>query len=149
MPIPTYRPRRLANTFLPVVVMMAAAFSSCMTPWAKHATERRERTYQSVLRAYKDDLKFGTSRTEVEAYLKSKNAGIEHTCSPGCSDDPAATAMPDYVLLGKGSPPWYCSAELVFLDLQFDSVEPQQKGVSSASDKLKSITIRRALRDCM
>jgi len=130
-------------------VLTCVASVSCVTPWAKHAAARRERTYHTEIQQYKDELKLGSTRTQVEDYLKTKSAAILHTCSPGCDDDPEATAAPDYVLVGKGLAPLYCSAELVFIDFEFEAVDRHEKGSLRGSDKLKSINIRRAWHDCL
>ena len=136
-----------------VAVLVVAGCAAVVAQKPISTTTRKlpakDEAYASALKAYKDELRLGTTRAEVDTYLKTKNVAVENTCSPGCSDNPRATAAPVYVLIGKGKPPWYCSAELVFLDLEFDAVPPRQGRSSLASDKLKSISIRRAWRDCM
>jgi hypothetical protein len=146
-----FRPTCWVNRILvsSIVLTCVASLACITTPWAKHAAARRERTYNTVLQEYKDELKLGSTRTQVEDYLKTKSAAILHTCSPGCDDDPKATAAPDYALLGKGDGPWYCSAELVFVDFEFEAVNSGENGSLLPSDKLKSINIRRAWRDCL
>jgi hypothetical protein len=116
----------------------------------------RETAYQAVLTQDKQALRLGTSRQEVEDYLRMKNAHFIQMC---CAESPPPSdeVWDDLVLIGYERTPWYdpawfifCNADFVNVAFQFTSYGPTGpfNRKSRPLDKLKAITIYRQHTGC-
>ena len=81
--------------------------------------------YRPALKEYSDALKPGTTRREVESYLRSRNLKFSQMCCNGVP--PGADALPDQVMIGIEKAPW-CSQLSIYVDLEFAETEPRGSG---------------------
>ena len=116
--------------------------------WKEQAREARERTYQSTLGVYSNDLKPGLTRKNVEAYLRERRLDFERMCCVGRSSYYA-----DLVKIGEEAASWYCSDEYVYMAFEFAAVKPHTilsgSYLGLDSDVLRHIEIYRFSADCL
>jgi len=100
---------------------------------------KREKVYQSTLQSYRQILKPGMTRNEVEEYLRSKEIEFLRL-----RDDDISKIGEDDSLI------WFCGRPDVFLHFQFiasPQQEPQMGG--DGGDKLNEIEIIRKGSGCI
>ena len=95
--------------------------------------KRNDEQYQTTLKQFRTTLKPGTSRGQVEEYLRQRGMPFERTCcKPGIFSDRAR--------IGKRPSKFVCSDENIYLEFKFNN-DPQQAAVARGSDVLKKIDI--------
>jgi hypothetical protein len=106
----------------------------------------REIGYQRTLDSYLHSVRIGSSRKQVEDFLKSRNVSfgqIYAVEAPSTADD-------DIVQVGtEESPFWYCGRFEIFVAFEFDAVETHAPYDHLPSDKLKKIIRWGRLNDCL
>jgi hypothetical protein len=125
------------------VLLVLFTVGSCDAK-AQSAKEKREAAYQAKLQSYSDVLKPGTTRENVEDYLRAKGVAFGQLC---CIDERSASA--DLVKIGKEKRPWYCEENNAYVAFQFAAVEPHKGWEAYDSDTLKSITIYHKFEGCL
>jgi hypothetical protein len=100
---------------------------------------KREQVYQSILQSYRQVLKPGMKRKEVEEYLRSKDVEFLRL-----QDDDISKIGEDDSLI------WFCGRPDVFLQFQF-TTSPQQEPPmgGDGGDKLNEIEIVRKGSGCI
>ena len=112
------------------------------------AQKKREAAYESSLRSYRQELKPGMTRKEVEGYLKAKNTPLMRMC---CVDSGGnRSSLDDLTRIGQEDAPWFCSENNVYIAFQFSEYE-RHDGMPSANDldTLKTVSIYRWLEGCL
>jgi hypothetical protein len=99
----------------------------------------REATYRSALQAYSQKLRLGTTRKEVENYLRAAGASF--------IDEGDAHA--DLVKVGREDTPWYCDEHDVYVAFEFVPTEPHPLLRAYDTDALKVIRISRQQMGCL
>jgi hypothetical protein len=80
-----------------------------------HAAAKREKAYQAILGSYRQALKSGTTRREVERYLRSQGAEFSRVQNYDLSQIGVDSALV-----------WFCGPPSVFL--QFEFTAPPRSG---------------------
>lgn len=116
----------------------------------RQAAADREANYQRELVSYKDALKPGVSRKEVEQYLKDR--GAQYSWIWGMQNN--ATTSNDILKIGQEkSPHWYCSWEDVDIAFEFEATgtpsDPLHHAAGLPNDRLKDIILWRQLQNCL
>jgi hypothetical protein len=113
----------------------------------KRAERKREAGYQMAVRSYRQALKIGTTRKEVEDYLRARNIEFNQMC---CVEE-KKRALDDLTKIGEEAAPWFCSEHYVFVAFQFADDQPRPDKIFSAEDldTLKSITVFHQLGGCL
>lgn len=91
-----------------------------------------DRQFLVTLRSYRSALKAGTSRAEVEDYLRQKGMSYARSC---CERG----VFSDRSKIGELPPPWTCRNWNVYLDFQFESAE--HADVAGGADRLTKIDL--------
>ena len=119
---------------------------------AERARRKREFEYAKALQLFSTSLKTGTTRKQVEDYLKDKNISFSQTCclsvkqfTPGVYDN----AYDDLVKVGEDEAPWFCSQYNVYVAFQFLGSVKNGLPSSEGSDKLKDVTLFRRGEGCL
>ncbi len=121
------------------VVFLAIIAAICaLVPVVRFA--RREAQYTRSLNAFSDVLKPGVRRSEVEAYLRSRNFYFSQMC---CSGE-KLNAMDDLVEVGHEKAGLICIERSVYVAFQFAAVEPNEQWVAD-SDRLVRTTLFRSV----
>ena len=128
-------------------ILIGVAFASASGACAESAqlVQRREAGYQVQLAAYTAALKPGTTRTEVEAYLRTNGKEFHQTCCMGKWKN----AYDDLTKIGQERHPWYCSAHTVYIGFEFVSGGSHEFPEAHDSDTLKGIQIYHRLEGCL
>ena len=100
----------------------------------RRAARARQIVYQEAVNEYAVALKLGTSRSEVESYLHSRDRKFERSSRLSNSASGAA----DLVKIGAERPPWFCSRLDFFAAFKF-----------SWTDKLQDVVLYSELVDCL
>ena len=106
--------KKIAALFI-VTVLVAVSFV-----WLRATLRERKRqdAYQAVVAMYSRDLSPGTTRDNVELYLRA------HGAKPETDQQPNSTNAHDIMVrLGEQPPPWFCNRVIVFLRLEFDNTD--------------------------
>jgi hypothetical protein len=85
--------------------------------------------YQAALTKFTQALKPGTTRKQVEDYLRAQNLMFHRTC---CSNDRHVFATE--VRVGQEDRPWYCSEWNVYVRFEFNTTEPDRYPIREPSD---------------
>jgi hypothetical protein len=108
-----------------VVTVVAAVAIGLHHVLGKRAERKREIAYQSVLRSYSERFGRGTTRRDVEDYLRARNIGFQHMC---CVDHKLSKSVwDDLTKIRQESAPWFCSENNVYVAFQFSG--PERNGV--------------------
>lgn len=121
---------------------MASASRTC----GQSAKQRREALYQSALQSYSEVLAPGTTRKNVEDYLRAKGVSFFQEGGAVSTDD---GAFADLAKIAKEKHPWYCSEYAVYLAFHYTAVPLPGHSRASETDTLKSITIYHQLEACL
>ena len=112
------------------------------------AEQKREIAYQSALRPYSERFRPGTTRKEVEEYLRARNIGFRQMC---CVDYKSHKSVwDDLTKISQEGAPWFCSENNVYVAFEFTG--PKRNGVewsADPSDALKAISIYHWLEGCL
>ncbi len=117
--------------------------------WKKQAREKREIGYQSALRSYSQVLKPGTTRKEVEDYLRTKNTQFSQMC---CVDprEFRKGVWDDLTKVGEEDAPWYCSSDSVYIAFQFTGKRREDAmWQGDPADTLRNIRVYHQLETCL
>ena len=129
-----------------VVLALAASIWGVISAKQKAKQKaKREAHYQVLFDKYSNALKPGLTRTEVEAYFKSRNIHFTQMCCVEKSRD----AWADLVRVGAESAPWFCSEYNVNIAFEFRSTEPHRLWEGRDNDVLESVRIFRQLGGCL
>lgn len=118
----------------------------------KRAAQKREAAYQLALSEYQRVLRPGVTRTEVEGYLRSKNADFSHMCCVEPNDSAKRHTWDDLVKIGEEEHPWFCSEHFVYVAFRFADHVQGENGHSvkdDDSDTLKTVSIFHQLEGCL
>ena len=108
--------------------------------------EVRDRSFRSALKKYSSELKLGSSRKEVEDYLRKHGVVFERCCMT--FDE--RSAFTDLVTIGRENTPWYCDEHLVYVALDFAATElPHFLETAHDSDVLKEVKLSRQAAGCL
>jgi hypothetical protein len=107
---------------------------------------RRDAGYQAQLAAYSAALKPGTTRKDVEDYLRSKGRDFQQMC---CMNRPPKNAYDDLTTIGREPHAWYCSAHNVYVGFEFVSSGSHEFPEAHDSDTMKSVQIYHWLEGCL
>jgi hypothetical protein len=108
--------------------------------------EIRELSFQSALKKYSRELRRGSSRREVEGYLRKHGVAFERCCMT--FDERGA--FTDLVTIGREYTPWYCDEHLVYIALEFTATEfPHFLETAYDSDALKEVKLSRQAVGCL
>ena len=134
-----HRPESALALFIMAVVLGTLVFVGIRHFGKVREAAKREKVYQSILQSYRQILKPGMTRREVEDYLRSKN--IDFLRFQG--DDISKIGEDDSLI-------WFCGRPDVFLQFQFTASpqqEPQMGG--NGVGKLNEIEIIRKGSGCI
>jgi hypothetical protein len=101
---------------------------------------RSEAQYHRRLNEFSMALKPGMKRSEVEAYLRSRNIEFSQMCCSGAK----LNAMDDLVEVGHKNAGLICIERSVFVAFQFEGLERNEKWVDD-SDQLVNIDLFRSV----
>ena len=99
--------RWLLLSIIAVVIVVASA-TAVRSYLRSVAQKKREATYQSALRQYSQELSLGLRRTEVERYLRARNANFLRISTAFGGRHEVQNA--DILKIGEEPAPWFCSA---------------------------------------
>jgi hypothetical protein len=99
-----------------ILGIMAALvlLASCAVRTPEQETAHDDRQYRKVLDSYWRDLKPGTSREEVQDYLRSRNTTFSYATGK------TPYAFEDEVYLREEVRPWLCGSAYVLIVFVFD-----------------------------
>jgi hypothetical protein len=129
---------------LTVVFFAATGAAACI-----HSAEqarRREAAYQAKLASFSKALKSGTTRKDVEGYLRENGYEFRRMC---CMNHSGKNAWDDLTQIGKEPHPWYCSEHSVHIGFEFVSDGSHQFPEAHDSDTLKGIQIYHSFDGCL
>jgi hypothetical protein len=112
----------------------------------KRAERKRQAEYEAVLKEYSGALKSGTSRREVESYLRLRGRSFRQMCCVRVRRN----AYADFVAIGVEKAPWYCNKYNIYVAFEFETTEPH--GISPDardSDRLESTALFPWLEECL
>lgn len=132
----------------PLVAILVAALIATLPGCAlrRQAKLKRENAYQAAVESYSNVLKPGTTRKEVEDYLKAKNVQFSQM---GWVEKEDRTAYSDLIYIAKEHAPWYCEKHNVYVAFSFKAVEVHKPWEARDSDILKEITVFHWLLGCL
>lgn len=125
--------------------MLAICLFAIRAELSKRAEQKRYADYARATKAYSDALKPGTTRGQVENFLKLRNLDFRRMCCIGPHDNAPA----DLVRIGKERPPWYCSESNVYVALRFVASAPHTGPETHDDDKLLTVTLYPWLEECL
>ena len=135
-------------TLLALLAVLSTVVVGIRYKSKEKAQKEREAAYESSLHSYRQELKPGMTRKEVERYLKAKNAPLIQMC---CVDSAGnRSAFDDLTRIGQEDAPWFCSENNVYIAFQFSKYD-QHDGMPSPNDldTLKTVSIYRWLERCL
>jgi hypothetical protein len=123
-----------AKLSITIAVLTLLAIGIFITREIAHAAvQKREAGFQNIAAMYSRDLKAGTNRDEIEQYVRT------HSAKPESDQQPLAADSNNFLVrLGERLSPWYCSREVVYLDIEFD-----------AADKYRGTSLKPEFQDCL
>jgi hypothetical protein len=112
--------------------------------------KKREVVYQATSQSYQQVLKPGTTRKQVENYLRARNQTFTQSCCVGTKGFPKHS-WDDLAKIGAEDAPWFCSENAIYVAFQFaDSPLPHtEMWRADDLDTLKSVAIYRRLENCL
>lgn len=109
-------------------------------------SEVRGRSFHSALKKYSRELTRGSSRREVEEYLRRQGIAFERCCMT--FDE--GSAFTDLVTIGREDTPWYCDEHLVYIAFEFAATEsPHFLDRAYDSDALREVKLSRQDAGCL
>ena len=112
----------------------------------RNVTEQQKAFYQATLRSYQEALPPGTTRKDVEAYLRRKNIPFRRIC---CMLQSHETTYADEVKIGEENTVLFCEANIVYVGFQFVAAGSPQPFAAHESDTLVSIQITQRGEGCL
>jgi hypothetical protein len=110
------------------------------------ASKERQTLYTAALKDYSDALVTGTSRREVEAYLRQRH----HPYRQMCCVANHRSAYADLVKVGQEKAPWFCNQSNIYVAFEFDAIEPHGPTADARdSDKLLGTKLFPWLEQCL
>jgi len=129
-----------------VVVVAIVAGIGIKGIFDARASKERQALYTGALKNYSDALVPGTSRREVEAYLRQRH----HSYRQMCCVANQRSAYADLVKVGQEKAPWFCSQSNIYVAFEFDATEPHgPRADARDSDKLLSTKLFSWLEQCL
>ena len=108
--------------------------------------EIRNRAFQSALKKYSRELKRGSSRKEVEEYLRRQGVAFERCCMTFGE----RSAFTDLVTIGREDTPWYCDEHRVYIAIEFVAAEfPHFLSTPYDSDVVTEVKLSRQQAGCL
>jgi hypothetical protein len=131
-----------------LLILVAVALSAFAIESAlgRRATQRRQASYDALLREYSTALRPGAQRREVEAMLTSRGRSFQQMC---CLLNENRNALEDIVKIGSEPKPWYCSENDMYLVFGFDSMPDPQFPKAHPDDGLRRIALSPWLGGCL
>jgi hypothetical protein len=131
-----------------VFVTIAVSVLGIRYALKKNAKRNREASYQVALASYRQPLRPGMTRKEVEDYLRAKNIPFSQMC---CVEDFSKHSWDDLTKIGAEDTPWFCGEYNVYVAFQFTDHKEQHERWWRGNnlDTLKSITIYNKLENCL
>ena len=119
----------------------------------RHKAAEREASYQTVLAKYTGELKPGTSREQVERYLRTNGKGFKQMCCvanfKGEYVSLHGSGYDDLVRIAEESAPFFCSENNVYIAFEFNPKSKDELSDTNGSDILKRISVFHQLERCM
>jgi hypothetical protein len=117
-----------------LILAISVAVSAVLSYWyTRHVEGQHRAGYQATLAAYRAALAPGTSREQVESFLRSKGVPYRRTCcAPG--------VFSDLTKIGQEPPNLVCREWGVYLEFKFDN-ETTHAPTATPTDGLTSIDI--------
>jgi len=114
--------RLRTKLFIPFAALILVILGITLTRSREHtAKQKREAAYNAITAMYSRDLNPGITRAEVRQYIYA------HGATPEYDSEPDPHSWNDILVrLGDEPPPWYCSRQVSYLQLRFDSNERYQ-----------------------
>ena len=126
------------------VLILALAALILSPACAQSRKEKREAGYQAALHSYSEIVKVGATRKEVEELLKSKNTSFGRWC---CIEK--GTTFSDLIQIGKEKHPWFCEAHIVYIAIEFVTIDPNAPTKMNESDVVQKVAIWHHLEGCL
>ena len=107
--------------------------------------------YQAALHFYSQAILPGTSRKEVETYLRENKLAFRQTCCVDMKEFKKGS-LDDLVQIGEEDAPWFCNSLIVYIGFQFTgpgNFDVMKGFRSDDSDKLKAVTLCRQYDKCL
>jgi len=126
--------------------LLALALTSLPLPsaCAQSRKQKREDGYRAALHSYAEIVRVGATRKEVEELLKSRNTSFGHLC---CVEK--GTTFSDLIQIGKEKHPWFCEAHIVYIAIEFVTIDPNAPTKMNESDVVQKVTIWHHLEGCL
>jgi type II secretory pathway pseudopilin PulG len=107
--------------------------------------QEREAAFQQALQSYAARFKRGTTRREIEAYLRESGTPFSHLCCMGMNH----SAWDTLVKIGEEKPARFCSEQYVYIGFEFVSDRPGVMPEAEGSDTLTSVRLFRPSTGCL
>jgi hypothetical protein len=129
-----------------ILGLLAIALTTVSSPPAcgQSSKQKREAGYQTALQAYSEFVKIGATRREVEEALRSKNTPYIRLC---CVEQ--GTTFADLIEIAKEKHPWYCSAHMVYIAIQYVAIDSNVPNTVRETDVVQKVTIWHHLEGCL
>jgi predicted outer membrane lipoprotein len=130
------------------LVLLSLLLAACAAAiveylWEQHTERRQEAIYQAALRSYSAAIRPGSTRRDIETYLRLRAKPFHRQAIEEHS------AYADLTKIGEGNHPWYCKRKSIYVAFQFNAVENRPDSTrQSPSDTLKQITLFSQLEGC-
>jgi hypothetical protein len=98
--------------------------------WDWHIRKEQEDAYQAVLRSYSNHFKSGSTRKDVEGYLRARSVTFQQR-----------SAESDLFLVGKGTHDWVCSEKYDYLVFHFAPAKQGEAWKAQDEDILTRIDL--------
>ena len=113
--------------------------------WGQKA---REASYESILLGYTTDVRLGSTRAEVEGYLRSKNIPFIESYSSGWGYDQYRVLSPS-VLIYKERAFFPCSEKMTHINFEFVAPTLHDVSVGLDTDVLSKISLSTDYGGCL
>ena len=113
------------------IVLALASIHSFMR--AKQKEQQRQNSYQAKVEFYRSLLKPGTTREQVETYLRKTGAPFQRSC---CE----ANIFSDRTRIGHEAPGWVCRSWDVYVEFKFSTLGGNGQA-AAPDDKLEKVDL--------
>jgi hypothetical protein len=109
------------------------------------AAKAREASYEQALHPYVARFKRGTTRGEIEGYLREQGVKFSHSCCMGVSHD----AWDTLIKVGEEEPIRFCSEQYVFIGFEFVSKRARKVWDAQDTDTLTVVRLYKEHSGCL
>ena len=134
-----------------LLLAMLAVAAGLQHELEARAQRKRQAGYELALRSYQQVLKPGMTRKEVEGYIRARNAQLQQTCCVDPKETGVRSSWDDLVKIGEEKPPWYCSANNIYIAFQFVDHERRHdyEMRDDDSDTLRAVSLYQTSEGCL